>query len=140
MVERGASHDYDEYLPHVTVGYDPDFAVDDVEAFQGDLVFGPEVFEKIVEDWVERAVNFAAEDLDVIDRWAIELARGSDPLIAEFASSLRGRVADGIKDVDGLRVVLLEALEKFPSDKLAELAAVPFVAARASAEAGVEVA
>lgn len=139
MVERGASHDYDEYLPHVTVGYDPDFDVEGVEAFQGDLVFGPEVFEAIQEDWVERiAATFSAEDNDAIDRWAVQLAKESDPLIAEFAATIRGKVADGIKDADQLRVVLLEALEKFPADRLGELAGVPYVAARASAEVGVE--
>lgn len=140
MVERGASHDYDDYLPHVTVGYDPDFDVEAVEPYIGELTFGPEIFETIVEDWVERVVNFAAEDLDAIDRWSEQLAKESDPLIAEFAATVRGRVAEGIENADQLRVVLLDALEKFPSDRLAELAGVPFVAARASAEAGIEAA
>lgn len=48
MVESGASHDYDEYLPHVTInlsGVIPDGAV----PYDGELVFGPEIFETITD-------------------------------------------------------------------------------------------
>jgi phage-related protein (TIGR01555 family) len=48
MVDRGASHDYDEYMPHVTITYDgKDVELRDVEPYIGELVFGPETFQEI---------------------------------------------------------------------------------------------
>jgi phage-related protein (TIGR01555 family) len=53
MVRNGASHDYDEYQPHVTVTYaKPDaLDLDTVEPFRGALRFGPEIFEELDEGW-----------------------------------------------------------------------------------------
>ena len=58
MVRNGASHDYDEYQPHVTITYSgaPDLA--NVEPYRGELIFGPEIFEELDEDW---ALKFKAE-------------------------------------------------------------------------------
>jgi uncharacterized protein len=48
MRDRGASYDYDEYRPHVTITYDPEGVIlDDVEPYRGPIVLGPEVFEEI---------------------------------------------------------------------------------------------
>ena len=48
MVEAGASHDYEEFQPHVTITYDAgDVDLAKVEPFRGKLVFGPEIFEEI---------------------------------------------------------------------------------------------
>lgn len=46
--ERGATWDWPEYQPHVTITYDAS-GVDlaNVEPFQGELRFGPEIFEQI---------------------------------------------------------------------------------------------
>lgn len=53
--ETGASHGFDEYSPHVTFFYgdpDPDvLAAAKAQPFTGKLEFGPEIFEKIDEDW-----------------------------------------------------------------------------------------
>lgn len=46
MVANGASHDYDEYLAHVTITLSG-IVPDDVEPYDGELVFGPEIFETI---------------------------------------------------------------------------------------------
>lgn len=149
LVDRGASHDFAEYLPHLTVGYAPPagpdqpdeagFNPESVEPYTGDLVFGPEEFAPIDDGWVDRVANraFSAEDLDQIGQFADKLAREADPLLREFAASLRGKT-HGLKDIDQLRVALLDALEKFPSDRLGELAGLPLVAVRAAAEADVE--
>jgi phage-related protein (TIGR01555 family) len=53
MVSKGASHDFAEYCPHVTLSYDaPDgFDPTKVEPYRGDLVFGPEIFEEVNDDW-----------------------------------------------------------------------------------------
>lgn len=56
MVERGASHDWPEYLPHVTLTYSaPDgFDPTAVLPFTGELRFGPEIFEPLDEEWKSR--------------------------------------------------------------------------------------
>lgn len=48
MVERGASFDYDEYQPHVTITYDlGDVDLSKVEPYRGKIEFGPEIFEPL---------------------------------------------------------------------------------------------
>lgn len=53
IIRAGASHDFDEYQPHVTITYakPDDLDLSKVEPFRGKLRFGPERFEEIVEDW-----------------------------------------------------------------------------------------
>lgn len=61
MRRAGASWDYPSYMPHVTISYDGkglDF--DSIKPYSGKIVFGPEVFAEIVEDWqdkIEEATN-----------------------------------------------------------------------------------
>jgi phage gp29-like protein len=142
MIERGASHDYEDYLPHVTVAYAPDFDLEGVEPFQGELVFGPEIFEPIEPseapipaELIDR--EFSAEERDNIDRWSEALATEAEPFLAQFAAELRPKL-EGVRDVGALRVILLDALERFPAERLGELTGLPFVAVRAGAEAGLE--
>jgi HK97 family phage portal protein len=48
IVEAGATHDWPDYQPHITITYEPggvDLA--QVEPYQGKLVFGPERFQEI---------------------------------------------------------------------------------------------
>lgn len=53
--DAGASWDHPEYQPHVTISYDPDAPdIADIEPYTGPLIFGPEVFAEIKEDWAER--------------------------------------------------------------------------------------
>lgn len=53
MVRAGGSHDYDEYLPHVTLTYDApaDFDLAVIKPYTGELRFGPEEFEPLDLDW-----------------------------------------------------------------------------------------
>ncbi len=46
MVEAGASHDYDSYEPHVTINLSGTIPAN-ATPYMGELVFGPEIFEKI---------------------------------------------------------------------------------------------
>jgi hypothetical protein len=47
MVRNGASHDFDEYQPHVTITYEgSDLDLSKVEPYRGELVFGPEIFRR----------------------------------------------------------------------------------------------
>jgi hypothetical protein len=60
MKRNGASFDFDEYQPHVTITYQApaDLDLAKVEPYRGKLVFGPEVFAEVVEDW-EKTVQEA---------------------------------------------------------------------------------
>ncbi|OGT55492.1 MAG: hypothetical protein A3E01_09295 [Gammaproteobacteria bacterium RIFCSPHIGHO2_12_FULL_63_22] len=53
LIEAGGSHDYDEYRPHVTLSYTvpDDVDLDAIKPFNGELVFGPEIFEPLDLDW-----------------------------------------------------------------------------------------
>ena len=53
MVRAGASHDFDEYLPHVTITYSAPEGLDleAIKPFTGELAFGPEIFEPLDLDW-----------------------------------------------------------------------------------------
>jgi len=57
--ETGASFDYSEYQPHVTITYDvpPDLDLEKVRPYRGKLVFGPEIFEEVNEDWEKGLVE-----------------------------------------------------------------------------------
>lgn len=57
----GASYDFDEYKPHVTLSWKDWVPVD--STYHGPLVFGPEVFEKIEDDWAADIVEKAEIDL-----------------------------------------------------------------------------
>lgn len=53
MVRNGASWDWDEYLPHITIGVDTGLTVEEVEAigaYTGRIVLGPEIFEEVRSD------------------------------------------------------------------------------------------
>lgn len=53
--DAGASWDYPEYQPHVTITYDgAGVDLSKVEPYRGKLVFGPEIFEEIDEDWTAK--------------------------------------------------------------------------------------
>jgi len=48
----GASWDHEDYTPHVTITYNSGaFNLQDIQPFNGKMVFGPEIFEEIKEDF-----------------------------------------------------------------------------------------
>ncbi len=51
-----ATWDHEDYQPHLTLSWDvpADFDLEAVTPYQGRLVLGPQIFEEIVEDWVEK--------------------------------------------------------------------------------------
>jgi len=53
--EAGASWDFPEYQPHVTITYaGGDIDLSKVEPYRGRLHFGPEIFEEIDDNWTSR--------------------------------------------------------------------------------------
>lgn len=59
MVREGASHDYSEYQPHITISYEApaDLDLSTIKPFSGELRFGPEIFEPLDLDWKEKVVE-----------------------------------------------------------------------------------
>jgi hypothetical protein len=56
--DAGASWDWPGYQPHVTISYDgADVALEDVEPYDGCLVFGPERFAEIDENWTDKVTE-----------------------------------------------------------------------------------
>lgn len=54
----GASWDYESYQPHVTITYkNGDLDLTGVEPYKGRLVFGPEIYESINENYAEDVVE-----------------------------------------------------------------------------------
>ncbi|WP_395175058.1 anti-CBASS protein Acb1 family protein [Roseibium alexandrii] len=52
MREMGASWDWPEYLPHISISYQgEDIDLANVQPYQGKIVLGPEIFEEVNEDW-----------------------------------------------------------------------------------------
>ena len=51
FIESGCSWDYPSYQPHVSITYDGDKNRDYGIPYDGKLVFGPEKFTEVVEDW-----------------------------------------------------------------------------------------
>jgi phage-related protein (TIGR01555 family) len=59
ILEAGARSDYPEYQPHVTITYKGEgIDLSKVEPYRGKLVFGPEVFAEVVDDW-EKSITEA---------------------------------------------------------------------------------
>lgn len=58
ICDAGASWDFDDYKPHVTITFDAgDMPLDSIRPYQGQLLFGPEVFEEIDPSWKDNAVE-----------------------------------------------------------------------------------
>jgi hypothetical protein len=55
--DGGASWDYESYQPHVTISYKSDVDLGSIEPYQDALVFGPEKFGKLDDDWHSQAAN-----------------------------------------------------------------------------------
>lgn len=74
--DGGASYDFPDYQPHVTITWDAgDIDLDAVAPYQGKLVFGPEVFAEIDDDW--RSTIMEKRDLDLMAEIAKAGARHS---------------------------------------------------------------
>lgn len=55
MVRNGASWDWHDYQPHISISYEFDGDIEAVEPWRGEIVLGPEIFEEIDENWKEGA-------------------------------------------------------------------------------------
>jgi len=140
MIERGASSDYPEFKPHITLGYGyPDLDLAQVEPFLGELKFGPEVFEPIKTDPVDPAkLDFTAGDqFDAIDRLVEASVREDSPLFRAIGEGMKDAL-QGVTSVEGARVAILESIERFNPTALAKALAIPLLAERAGGVVGAD--
>lgn len=118
MREAGASWDFPSYLPHVTFTYDPgEVDLAEVEPFTGELLFGPEIFEPIVEDWQStiRTVDLAEGDPDYVEQspentLIDELIAAEDSRVtAAMTGTIFGRISAAATSADLLKLLDTEA-------------------------------
>lgn len=105
MREAGASWDHPGYYPHVTISYDAgELDLAKVEPYRGELRFGPEIFEPIVEDWQAqiREASFAAPAGPqlTVDRTPADNGSdaGADDLIDQLIAESGYRAAKALTD------------------------------------------
>jgi hypothetical protein len=68
MLERGATSDFPDYKSHITLTYNgADLDVSKIEPYQGELVFGPEVFEEI---------RAGFDPSNIVEEAAVDLLQG----------------------------------------------------------------
>lgn len=51
ILEVGASWDWPEYRPHITLSYSSEVDIETVEPYTGPIVLGPELFAEVDDDW-----------------------------------------------------------------------------------------
>lgn len=148
MVEQGASHDCESYLPHVSFA-NSSAGVDDlttVEPFVGELNFGPEIFEPINDGPALMPAGiaaFSADQLDAIDALTHDLCADTDADFVAMGEALKDKLAafsatGTVVTADMLRVAMLQAWESFPIDRLAARMSLPIAATRVAAAVGAE--
>lgn len=117
MRDAGASWDHPSYLPHVTLSYEAgDVDLSKVKPYQGRLVFGPEQFEAIQDNWhelvdEEPAASFAErdghDDADsIVDRMITE---DGYRVASSMAGDLLARMLAADSETEA-RAILAEAL------------------------------
>jgi hypothetical protein len=119
--KAGASWDFPSYQPHLTLTYDAgDVDLDKIQPYTGELIFGPEIFEPLNEDWETdlQEIRFAeSEERDEIDVIVSEMiaAQGWQPLSPQLRA-----VIDAIEQSES-KDQLDEALVKGLSNADAQL-------------------
>lgn len=53
----GASWDFPEYQPHITISYEDARPLEEIEPYQGEIVLGPEIFAEVDEDWQSKVAE-----------------------------------------------------------------------------------
>lgn len=98
MRDAGASWDYADYMPHVTLTYDAgDIDLSKVTPYRGELRFGPELFEPIQTDWEKDVAEASFAEGEIPDAEADRLV---DDLIKR----------DGYRATRALTDPMLEAI------------------------------
>jgi hypothetical protein len=55
FIDGGAIWKHENYQPHVTISYSkPTTELNKIKPYQGELIFGPEIFKKLDENWKDK--------------------------------------------------------------------------------------
>lgn len=127
MTDSGASWDFDQYLPHVTISYDGAPAdLNAVSPYRGKLVFGPEIFEEINPDWnsgvSERSFAEHTKRGDVLDS-DVDAVMARDDFL-EIPAQLSARLLDalsGAKSIDEIETTLRDGMALMDDRALVDL-------------------
>ena len=103
---RGASWDYADYHPHITLTYDAGDAALAAEPYRGVIRLGPEVFEEIQEGWADDIVEHAQRSGGVDYK---QIKRDLDSLEQKSLDALRDALSDA-------RDVLIRRVERHEGD------------------------
>jgi phage gp29-like protein len=142
--DAGASWDFPNYTPHVTITYRGEpFDLETIEAYQGELIFGPEIFETIDNDWDVQLteVSFAEPDpspADIVDEAVTSLLEdnGYRPLTTAMQAVITALEASNTKD--DFDMALLAALPDGDRETMVQVLARAGFAVRIAAEAGAD--
>lgn len=58
-ISAGASSDYSEYQPHITISWNSEIDLAGVEPWQGEIELGPEIFAELDPDWKSKVMEDA---------------------------------------------------------------------------------
>lgn len=91
----GASWDWPEYRPHLTISYDAgDVDVNQVEPYAGEIDLGPEVFEPVKENWQDTVKEVATDSALklALDRETVREKRKDGQLVVKVANISKANV------------------------------------------------
>src|SRR6185503_16637656 len=80
IVKEGASWDFEGYQPHVTITWDAEgLDLSQVEPYTGKIVFGPEIFKEVNDNWSDNITEkFKADYAAVIEKFDANQPRDAD--------------------------------------------------------------
>jgi hypothetical protein len=143
ILDAGASWDWPDYHPHITLSDDPGVDLGSIEAYQGPIRLGPERFEEIDEGWSawERIKRFAESQaaaraaVDDIEASADLLAdEGWQAVMEPLLNPLLEQIGT-VASIDEARRVLADGITAMSTEALTETLARAGFAARFLEEA-----
>lgn len=57
IVRAGASWEWEDYQPHVSISKDPTIRIDKMTPYRGEIKLGPEIFEEVNDEWKQKVVE-----------------------------------------------------------------------------------
>lgn len=112
--QADASWDYDDYTPHITISYNlPSKQLMEVEAYQGEIVLGPEIWEEIDTSFDNNTM--VVEDGELLpDMWLDTLHQPSGKFASKaekLARSSQGLYPSGFHYAEGVSARRIAATE-----------------------------
>lgn len=139
ILKAGASWDWPDYHPHITLSGDPLAPLAEIEAYQGPIMLGPEIFAELDEDWAawDNIKRFAEAQLqtDDIDAAVEQLLdegwrEAIDPMLDPLMNALTAAAS-----LDDARRIVAQRITTMSTEELAEMLARATFAARFLEEA-----